>query len=143
MFSFSTCPFCVRAKALLDELGAEYEVLELNQMGPEGMQLRAELAEARGAEGGGTGYACAWAAATGRGHAPPPVCTHRRPHTRMLRRLPHPLAPADDGPHLYAFHLDLRRVPCLLLAVIVMFRVACRAARAAHPLAWHRLHGRA
>lgn len=91
VFSFSTCPFCVRAKALLNELGAEYEVLELNQMGPEGMQLRAELAEARGAEGGGTGYACAWAAATGRGHAPPPRLYAPTPtHTHAAAAAPPP-----------------------------------------------------
>ncbi|GBF97393.1 hypothetical protein Rsub_09558 [Raphidocelis subcapitata] len=45
MFSFSTCPFCNRAKALLNELGASYEAIELNEMGKDGMQLRAELAQ--------------------------------------------------------------------------------------------------
>ena len=54
VFSFSTCPFCVKAKALLSGLGADFEALELNQMGAEGLQLRAELAEARrGGAGGG------------------------------------------------------------------------------------------
>jgi len=48
VFSFSTCPFCVKAKALLNQLGAKYEAVELDQLpGKEGMQLRAELAEVR------------------------------------------------------------------------------------------------
>lgn len=46
MFSFSTCPFCVRAKGLLNDLGASYKVVELNQI-PEGMAIRAELAKVR------------------------------------------------------------------------------------------------
>ena len=46
MFSFSTCPFCVRAKGLLNDLGATYKVVELNQI-PEGMAIRAELAKVR------------------------------------------------------------------------------------------------
>ena len=34
-----------QAKGLLSELGASYEAIELDQMGKEGLQLRAELAE--------------------------------------------------------------------------------------------------
>jgi hypothetical protein len=34
-----------QAKAALKELGATYEAVELNEMGKEGLQLRAELAE--------------------------------------------------------------------------------------------------
>lgn len=59
MFSFSSCPFCKRAKVLLNELGASYEAIELDQMGPEGMQLRAELAE--------VGVLCALRALWGKG----------------------------------------------------------------------------
>jgi glutaredoxin len=46
VFSFSTCPFCVKAKATLDALGAKYTAIELDQLpNKEGLQLRAELAE--------------------------------------------------------------------------------------------------
>lgn len=45
MFSWLSCPFCKRAKALLDDLGVKYQVLELDQMGKEGSALRAELAK--------------------------------------------------------------------------------------------------
>ena len=48
MYSFSTCPFCKRAKALLDDQGAQYVALELNEMGQEGMAMRAELAKDTG-----------------------------------------------------------------------------------------------
>lgn len=48
VFSFSTCPFCVKAKGILDASGAKYVALELNQMGAEGMQLRSVLAERTG-----------------------------------------------------------------------------------------------
>lgn len=51
----STCPFCKRAKALLESLGARYTALELNEMGPEGLQLRAELAEVRSRREAGDG----------------------------------------------------------------------------------------
>ena len=40
VFSWSGCPFCKRAKALLDSTGAKYKALELDQM-PEGGLLRA------------------------------------------------------------------------------------------------------
>lgn len=45
VFSWLSCPFCKRAKALLDDLGVKYKVLELDQMGKEGSALRAELAK--------------------------------------------------------------------------------------------------
>ena len=32
MFSWSGCPFCKRAKAVLDATGAKYTALELDQM---------------------------------------------------------------------------------------------------------------
>jgi glutaredoxin 3 len=48
MFSFSSCPFCVKAKKILDDAGVKYQVLELNQMGAEGMAIRAVLAERTG-----------------------------------------------------------------------------------------------
>lgn len=47
VFSFSTCPFCVKAKKILDETGAKYEAIELDQL-PEGYAIRAELAEKTG-----------------------------------------------------------------------------------------------
>ena len=45
MLSFTTCPFCLQAKSVLDRAGANYKVLELDSMGKEGYALRAELAE--------------------------------------------------------------------------------------------------
>lgn len=45
MFSFSKCPFCLKAKAQLDEMGAKYLAVELDQMGDAGKHIRAELAE--------------------------------------------------------------------------------------------------
>lgn len=47
VFSFSTCPFCVKAKKILNEIGAKYVAIELDQM-PEGYAIRAELAERTG-----------------------------------------------------------------------------------------------
>lgn len=44
MFSWSGCPFCKKAKALLDSEGAKYTALELDQM-PDGKAIRAELAK--------------------------------------------------------------------------------------------------
>jgi glutaredoxin 3 len=43
VFSFTTCPFCIKAKQLLDETGASYKAVELNVI-PNGYALRAELA---------------------------------------------------------------------------------------------------
>lgn len=46
VFSFTTCPFCIKAKQLLDQTGAKYKVVELDQGG--GYPIRAELAERTG-----------------------------------------------------------------------------------------------
>jgi glutaredoxin 3 len=44
MFSFTTCPFCRRAKDFLDENGIDYKALELDELqGNEGNQIRAVL----------------------------------------------------------------------------------------------------
>lgn len=44
VFSWSGCPFCKKAKAVLDGTGAKYLALELDTMGQEGKAIRAELA---------------------------------------------------------------------------------------------------
>mmetsp|Transcript_11998 Transcript_11998/g.22453 ORF Transcript_11998/g.22453 Transcript_11998/m.22453 type:complete len:175 (-) Transcript_11998:2330-2854(-) len=44
MFSFTTCPFCIKAKAILDEKGAKYKAVELD-IAPDGKAIRAELAD--------------------------------------------------------------------------------------------------
>jgi glutaredoxin 3 len=44
MFSFSTCPFCRRAKDYLEENGIEYQAMEIDELeGNEGNQIRAML----------------------------------------------------------------------------------------------------
>lgn len=44
MFSFSTCPFCRRAKDFLDEKGIQYSSMELDELdGNEGNEIRAML----------------------------------------------------------------------------------------------------
>ena len=44
MFSFTTCPFCRRAKDFLDEKGMPYEAMELDLLeGNEGNEIRAAL----------------------------------------------------------------------------------------------------
>jgi glutaredoxin 3 len=43
MFSFTTCPFCIKAKQVLDDLGAKYTVIELD-VDPDGKAIRAEMA---------------------------------------------------------------------------------------------------
>lgn len=48
IFSFSTCPFCIRGKKILEDLGVKYTAIELNQMGSDGMAIRAVLAERTG-----------------------------------------------------------------------------------------------
>jgi glutaredoxin 3 len=48
MFSFLRCPFCLKAKALLTEQGVPFKVIEVDQMGPEGMAIRAELGNRTG-----------------------------------------------------------------------------------------------
>ena len=47
MFSFTTCPFCIKAKAILDEKGAKYTVVELDQE-KDGKAIRAEMGELLG-----------------------------------------------------------------------------------------------
>lgn len=47
MLSFTTCPFCLKAKALLDEKGAVYEVVELD-VESDGNAIRAEMADMLG-----------------------------------------------------------------------------------------------
>lgn len=42
MFSWTQCTFCKRAKALLNDLGAKYTVVEMDTL-PRGMALKAEL----------------------------------------------------------------------------------------------------
>ena len=46
MFSWTGCPFCKNAKALLDSKGAKYTAVELNTM-DDGNAIRAQLAEVR------------------------------------------------------------------------------------------------
>ncbi len=49
IFSFSTCPFCRRAKDLLDEKGVQYEAIELDELeGNEGNEIRANLGRKTG-----------------------------------------------------------------------------------------------
>jgi glutaredoxin 3 len=44
MFSFSTCPFCRRAKDVLEEKGVSYASMELDELdGNEGNEIRAML----------------------------------------------------------------------------------------------------
>lgn len=44
MFSFTTCPFCRRAKDVLDEKGVSYQTMELDELdGTEGNEIRAVL----------------------------------------------------------------------------------------------------
>ena len=47
VFSWTGCPFCKKAKALLTDLGADFTAVELDLMGKEGSALRAELGKAR------------------------------------------------------------------------------------------------
>lgn len=46
-FSFSTCPFCLRAKEVLNEVGVKYEVMELDQV-EDGSAIRAMLGRRTG-----------------------------------------------------------------------------------------------
>jgi len=43
MFSFTTCPFCIKAKGVLDGMDAKYTVVELDA-DPDGKAIRAEMA---------------------------------------------------------------------------------------------------
>eukprot|EP00435_Cladocopium_sp_Y103_P010170 s1352_g2.t1 len=49
MFSFSKCPFCIKAKKELNDMGVPFTALDLDQMDqedtPDGKELRAELAK--------------------------------------------------------------------------------------------------
>mmetsp|Transcript_58397 Transcript_58397/g.127762 ORF Transcript_58397/g.127762 Transcript_58397/m.127762 type:complete len:128 (+) Transcript_58397:266-649(+) len=45
MFSFSKCPFCIKAKKELNDMGVPFTALDLDQMDQEGKELRAELAK--------------------------------------------------------------------------------------------------
>ena len=47
VFSWTGCPFCKKAKAMLTDLGADFTAVELDLMGKEGSALRAELGKAR------------------------------------------------------------------------------------------------
>ena len=47
VFSWSGCPYCKKAKGLLDEVGAKYTALELDQI-DDGKAIRAELARTTG-----------------------------------------------------------------------------------------------
>ncbi|GAX19334.1 hypothetical protein FisN_4Lh086 [Fistulifera solaris] len=42
MLSFTTCPYCIKAKQVLDAKSANYTVVELNE-DPAGTAIRAEL----------------------------------------------------------------------------------------------------
>lgn len=44
MLSFTTCPFCIKAKGVLDEMNAKYTVVELDA-DPDGKAIRAEMAD--------------------------------------------------------------------------------------------------
>jgi len=44
MFSFTTCPFCLKAKSVLDKKGAPYKVVELNSES-DGAAIRAEMSD--------------------------------------------------------------------------------------------------
>mmetsp|Transcript_20614 Transcript_20614/g.44865 ORF Transcript_20614/g.44865 Transcript_20614/m.44865 type:complete len:234 (+) Transcript_20614:131-832(+) len=49
MFSFTTCPFCRRAKDLFDEKGVAYKVIELDELeGNTGNEIRANLGRKTG-----------------------------------------------------------------------------------------------
>jgi glutaredoxin 3 len=45
VFSWTGCPFCKNAKALLTDVGAQFTAVELDTLGQEGKAIRAELAE--------------------------------------------------------------------------------------------------
>jgi glutaredoxin 3 len=49
MFSFTTCPFCRRAKDVMDEKGIDYRAIELDELdGNEGNEIRASLGRKTG-----------------------------------------------------------------------------------------------
>jgi glutaredoxin 3 len=47
MLSFQTCPFCIKAKSILDNKKAKYHVVELD-VDPNGKAIRAEMANLTG-----------------------------------------------------------------------------------------------
>lgn len=47
MFSFTTCPFCIQAKSILDAKGAKYTVVELD-VDADGKAIRAEMGDMLG-----------------------------------------------------------------------------------------------
>jgi glutaredoxin 3 len=47
MFSFTTCPFCIKAKEILDAKGAKYTVVELDKQ-EDGKAIRAEMGDMLG-----------------------------------------------------------------------------------------------
>jgi glutaredoxin 3 len=44
MLSFTTCPFCLKAKSVLDQKGVKYQTVELD-VEPDGGAIRAEMAD--------------------------------------------------------------------------------------------------
>lgn len=44
MLSFTTCPFCLKAKSVLNEKGIEYKTVELDKE-PDGMQMRSQMSQ--------------------------------------------------------------------------------------------------
>lgn len=48
VFSQTSCPYCKKAKTLLEEVGAKYTVVEVDTLGAEGYAMRAELADMTG-----------------------------------------------------------------------------------------------
>jgi len=47
MLSFRTCPFCIKAKAILDDKKVQYHVVELDEV-KDGKAIRAEMADVLG-----------------------------------------------------------------------------------------------
>ena len=47
MLSFTTCPFCIKAKSVLDSKGVKYTTVELDVV-PDGKAIRAEMADSLG-----------------------------------------------------------------------------------------------
>mmetsp|Transcript_13334 Transcript_13334/g.36851 ORF Transcript_13334/g.36851 Transcript_13334/m.36851 type:complete len:176 (-) Transcript_13334:1579-2106(-) len=47
LFSFTTCPFCIKAKGVLDAKDAKYTAVELNDV-PDGSGMRIEMAKILG-----------------------------------------------------------------------------------------------
>lgn len=45
MLSFTNCPYCKKAKEILNESGAVYETMELDKMPSGGLEFRSELAQ--------------------------------------------------------------------------------------------------